>query len=154
MPVARVAHELEALVEALETDDWRAGRLAAERIRTARGWDTVCKLLTATARHPDAAARALRGGRASSPSPQRAGAGVRESSDASDASDTSEKTKTSVVSPYRSHARPWNVRSCLEATSAFVDAHQGGDERSARALALLGCVAETVGGGAAAACEP
>ena len=55
--IARVAHELEALVEALETDDWRAGRLAAERIRTARGWDTVCKLLTATARHPDAAAR-------------------------------------------------------------------------------------------------
>ena len=108
----------------------------------------MCKLLTATARHPDAAARGFEAlARVVAGAPNRAPApGVRESSDASDASDTSsEKTKTSVVSPYRSHARPWNVRSCLEATSAFVDAHQGGDERSARALSLLGCVAETVG---------
>jgi brefeldin A-resistance guanine nucleotide exchange factor 1 len=144
--IARVAHELEALIEALETDDWRAGRLAAERIRTARGWDTVCKLLTATARHPDAAARGFEAlARVVAGAPNRAeSAPVGESSDASDETVTVTSEKT-VTSPYRSHARPWNVRSCLEATSAFVDAHQGGDERSARALALLGCVAESIG---------
>ena len=30
-----------------------------------------------------------------------------------------------------------NVRSCLEAASAFVDSEQGGDERSVAALQLL-----------------
>ena len=156
--IARVAHELEALIEALETDDWRAGRLAAERIRTARGWDTVCKLLTATARHPDAAARGFEAlARVVAGAPRSRvvaeSAPIGESSiDASPTETvetvthvTSEKTLP-VTSPYRgSHARPWNVRSCLEATSAFVDAHQGGDERSARALALLGRVAESIG---------
>ena len=124
--IVRVALELKALVEALETDEWRAGSFSGEKIRTSRGWDTVCKLLMASARHPEAAAHGFE-------ALERVVAGAARAEHANDAA------------PSRAHARPWNVRSCLEATSAFVDAHQGGDERSARALALLGAAAAAVG---------
>jgi len=42
------------------------------------------------------------------------------------------------------HARPWNIGACIEAVAAFVDAHQGGDERSVAALALLSSASNVV----------
>ena len=151
--IARVASELNALVEALETDAWRNSGTANsgehDIVRTARGWDTVCKLLMASARHPEAAAA---GFEALARVVAGSGSGAAEASASSAASETSPAAASGDVSGgetvfervSRSHARPWNVRSCLEATSAFVDARQGGDERSVRALALLGAAADAI----------
>ena len=160
--ITRVASELDALVAALETDTWRscAVPFAGDHdiVRTARGWDTVCKLLMASARHPEAAAvgfealaRVVAGGAqsASALSETSGGASDKGAAETSPASSAASETNSVSVSNVtnkspRSHARPWNVRSCLEATSAFVDARQGGDERSRRALALLGAAADAV----------
>jgi len=43
----------------------------------------------------------------------------------------------SVAGDAAGHMRPWNIRACIEAATAFVDAQQGGEERSMAALNLL-----------------
>ena len=129
--IERVARELRVLV-----------RVAGPHISSAKGWDTVCKLLMASARHPDAAPH-----------------GFDALSRIVLAEDDAENENGNEFAAKRHHVAPWNVRACVEATSAFVDAHQGGDERSVAALALLSATAQAIGewcdgvtdGGAAAA---
>ena len=112
--ITRIAVELNRLVESAVASD-------KDFIRTAKGWDTVCKLLMASARHPDASKHGFQA--------LSLIVGV--------TSQTNGQTPSRLV--------PWNVRSVLEATSAFVDAHQGGDERSIKALGLLGTASDAIG---------
>ena len=112
--ITRIAFELKRLVETAVAP---GNRGHGDLIRTAKGWDTVCKLAMASARHPDASkfgfealSLIVQGGESK-----------------------------------LSHTRPWNVRACLEATSAFVDARQGGDERSIAALGLIGIASDAIG---------
>lgn len=90
----RIAADVDKLIEA-----------GAPSIKSQQGWDTVCKMLMASARHPVA----------------------------------SEKGFSGLTRVMREgvHVNASNVRSCLEAASAFVDSEEGGDERSIAALQLL-----------------
>ena len=90
----RIAMEIDSLLE-----------VGASSMKTRQGWDTVCKLLAASARHPKAAGKGFSG-------------------------------LTRVMRDAAS-VNALNVRSCLEAASAFVDSEQGGDERSIAALQLM-----------------
>jgi brefeldin A-resistance guanine nucleotide exchange factor 1 len=77
----------------------------ADKIKTRQSWDTVCKLLMASARHAEAAETGFAG--------------------------------LTRIMREAAKVNAANVRSCLEAASAFVDSEQGGDERSVAALQLL-----------------
>ena len=109
--IERVARELRILARR------RPPRLSA------KGWDTICKLLMASARHPDAAPH---GFDALSRVVVAGGGGGRR---------LGEEVRRAVE----------RARACVEATSAFVDAHQGGDKRSIAALALLSATAQAIG---------
>ena len=112
--IERVARELSTLV-----------RVAAPHVSSAKGWDTICKLLMASARHPDAAPHGF------DALSHVVVAGGEEEEDGGGSA--------------KRYVAPWNARACVEATSAFVDAHQGGDERSIAALALLSATAQAIG---------
>ena len=132
------------------------GHLVAEcggHVTGAKGWETVCKLLMASARHPDAAAHgfaALRvivegaptdrsvkpGATDENANPDANGNGHHAAASKADDDDGSLDARTSSTPGGHGapggHLRPWNIRACVEAVGAFVDAHEGGDERSAQ----------------------
>lgn len=144
------------------------GHLVAEcggHVTGAKGWETVCKLLMASARHPDAAAHgfaALRvivegaptdrsvkpGATDENANPDANGNGHHAAASKADDDDGSLDARTSSTPGGHGapggHLRPWNIRACVEAVGAFVDAHEGGDERSLKAVGLISsCAAAT-----------
>jgi brefeldin A-resistance guanine nucleotide exchange factor 1 len=142
----RIVRELDALV-----------RECADSVHGAKGWETVCKLLMASARHPDAAVHGFNAlqsiveGAISNTAEKQKEPDAPNTADANgnaSPSEGAEGADTAVTPTTRGahHLRPWNVRSCVEAIGAFVDAHEGGDDRSVGAVDLLGLVAGAVDG--------
>ena len=119
--IERIARELCVLVS-----------VAADKVRTQKGWDTICKLLMASARHPDAAAHGF-----SALSRIMGAAVASEDGAAEGASAATPAAATAEGAIVESRVRPWNVKSFVEAAAAFVDATQGGDARSIAAISLL-----------------
>ena len=130
------------------------GHLVAEcggHVRGAKGWETVCKLLMASARHPDAAAhgfealRAIVEGAPTESDGESVKPGSAEANGnghhAAAADDDARTSSTPDTRHAQGHLRPWNIRACVEAVGAFVDAHEGGDERSVAAVGLISSAA-------------
>ena len=135
------------------------GHLVAEcggHVRGAKGWETVCKLLMASARHPDAAAHGFAALRAivegaptddgSSAKPavvakktSTAAADANGNGHHADDDDDDARTPSTPGTTHGGahHLRPWNIRACVEAVGAFIDAHEGGDDRSVAAVGLI-----------------
>ena len=125
--IERIARELAALVD-----------VAGDAVVSAKGWDTVCKLLMASARHPDAAKHgfdAVRGIVRRTPEVD-----PKETRSARPANDE-DHTSGPLA---RTRVRPWNARPALEALGAFADSRQGGDERSIHAVGLIADVAHAL----------
>ena len=125
--IERIARELAALVD-----------VAGDAVVSAKGWDTVCKLLMASARHPDAAKHGFDAVR-----------GIVRRTPEVDPKETRsarpENDEDHTSGPLaRTRVRPWNARPALEALAAFADSRQGGDERSIHAVGLIADVAHAL----------
>ena len=111
----------------------------------------MCKLLMASARHPDAAAhgfealRAIVEGAPTESDGESVKPGSAEANGnghhAAAADDDARTSSTPDTRHAQGHLRPWNIRACVEAVGAFVDAHEGGDERSVAAVGLISSAA-------------
>lgn len=130
--IERIARELCVLVQ-----------VAAGHIKGPKGWDTICKLLMASARHPDAAGHGFQALALIMAERESDGGGDGSGGGSSGGGGGGDGVGGEGVY-VGGYARPWNIGACIEAAAAFVDAHQGGEERSVAALALLSSASNSV----------